>query len=453
MMPQSTRYDDFVFDFDMLSETLSLDTIDLEADEIDRALQLSQSIVESDGQWQTYLNVLARLGVKQWLSQRAPELSGFDSFDRLDLRFAPEYSPLLGSASYARVGDFTLCILAMGSSIDEEISIPRATIELPEFAAHFYIAVEVCEEYDRVTVRGSLSGDRLRSEGLKQSLELEEDWTYSLPLSEFDLDSDRLLLYLRCLEPTAIALPEMPQRATLHPRQRAKLVRLASELPASELPWWQVLTWEDAIGLLVRPELLQATPEIPLATTVPAQTSPLASLDPIVNVASWLRDELDRWAQEAAWVLLPSLNLSPSPMMRSSMRDTASDLETMLQQLQREKQMQISPQARGAYQDLQLTDTSIRLYALTWEVPLNARESEWALLLILTGQPGAELPMGITLQVRDETEILVRRTLAEPNGVLYTQVIGAWEEQFGVQIELASGEILTLPPFSFYSDR
>lgn len=444
MMFHSTRHDDLLFDFETFSEALSLATIDLEPKEIDRAAQLSRPIAEPNARWQTYLNALARCAVEQWLLERAPELSL-----EFDTRFEPEYTPLLSSASYGRVGDFTLCVLAMGNSIDEEIAIPRAAIELPEFAAHFYIAVEVCEEYEQATIRGVLQGDRLQRSQLREGLELDEDWTYSLPLSEFDLDGDRLLLNLRCLEPTAIALPEVPQRRTLHPRQRAQLVRIASELPASDRPWWQILNWEDAIALLTYPDVL-----VPISTMA-AETPRVSAESPLVNVATWLRDELDRWAQEAAWVLLPSLSLSPSPMLRSHalMRDAASDLESMLQTLQREKRMAISPQARGAYQDFHLADVPVRLYAVTWEIPLNTGESEWALLLILAGQPGTTLPQGVTLQVSDETDILVRRTLAEDNSVLYTQVLGAWDERFGVKIGLASGETLTLPQFGFRSDR
>jgi hypothetical protein len=54
---------------------LSLENITLSPEQIEWAIELSQSVPTESQQWQTYLNALALAGVEQWLQKRAPELT------------------------------------------------------------------------------------------------------------------------------------------------------------------------------------------------------------------------------------------------------------------------------------------------------------------------------------------------------------------------------------------
>ena len=77
-------------------------------------------------------------------------------------------------------------------------------LDLPEFAAHWYVLVEVLEESEQAQIHGCFSYDRLASDALAVEL----DWNYTVPLERFTLNSDALLLNLRCLNPQAISLTD-----------------------------------------------------------------------------------------------------------------------------------------------------------------------------------------------------------------------------------------------------
>lgn len=53
-------------------ESLPIDSIQLSVEQMERANQLAQSVNEH--RWEVYLHQLAKLGVQQWLSDRAPDL-------------------------------------------------------------------------------------------------------------------------------------------------------------------------------------------------------------------------------------------------------------------------------------------------------------------------------------------------------------------------------------------
>jgi Protein of unknown function (DUF1822) len=169
---------------------------------------------------------------------------------------------------------------------------------------------------------------------------------------------------------------------------------------------------------------------------------------PAIDAARWLRDELDRCAQELGLMLLPTLTPATS-----ALRSTTEELDTILVQLER-MGMSIAPQARGVYQNLRLADVSMRLYVVTWEILTDLDAPEWSLLLILNGQQEAKLPPGTTLRVCDNTGILVKRTLSgdSEDSTLYIRVVGTWKETFSVTISLAQGATLSLPPFGFQPD-
>jgi Protein of unknown function (DUF1822) len=429
-------------------ETLSAEAIDLDPHRIDRAIELSQHAIDEGQKWQTYLNALALFGTQQWLEEREPDFS--INIKNCSL-FKPEFASPIDAVCNVRVGDFRLCILTVGSILEEEIFIPRAAIDLPEFAAHFYVLVEVCEELEQVNVRGFLRYDRLVERRQTVNFQPQEDWTYAVPLTWFESDPDRLLLYLRCLAPEAIALPAIVHDTTDWASVRDEVTRLLPELKSARRPWWQILTWQQAATILTHPELLESSNALTPETKTAANWGQRVS-QPIINTATWLRDELDRWAQETAWVLLPPLVPASSGLMRSVLeqRSAVEELEWMLQQLQ-QKGTIITARTHGAYQDFHLGNIPLRLYAVTWEVLSPTGEPEWTLLLILSGRPDVSMPSGVMLQVSDETGLCVRRQLPDGsrNSLLYIPVIGSWNETFLAQVILPTGETQIFPPFGF----
>lgn len=395
--------------------------ISLSPAQLQQAADWSQPIPNLEQQWQAYLNSLALLSVEQWLHQRAPDLAVTD--EQCSIR-SPIYASLINAVSNLQVGEFKLCILAIGSLSDSQISVPRAVFELPEFAAHWYVLVEVLEESEQARVCGCFSYDSLAQQ--PDSLTVELDWHYVVPLQWFRLEPDALLLSLRCLDPQAIALPlaaQAAQAAETIPALQKKITAVLPQLRSQKRTLWQVLTWDEGATLLRSADLMNWLSSELI-------TQPAASRA-VINAAFWLRDQLDSAAQALSLMLMPSA-VSAFRSLRG--------LEAMRADLAAGG-IHIPPEARGTYQDLQWENLELRLHTFVWTIPASASGSaaEWVLLIVLGAQPDVRPPFGIKLEVKDTTQTLVEEVLEEQsnNSYLYAQVIGRWNENF--QIALSRG--------------
>src|ERR687885_2493417 len=235
-------------------EVLPTEIVDLSPEAIDQAVELSLQIPNEERQWQTYLNVLALYGFEEWLGTRTTDLI-------INREHCSVLQPAMANAIEAvcnlKVGEFKVCLIATGSLTDEEVTLPRAVVDLPEFVPHFYVLVAVQEEQETATIQGFLSYEQLMNKQRRSKIEPEEDWTYQLPLSWFESNPDRLLLNLRCLEAAAISLPEsMSNRSMQLAGMRSQLESLLPELHSPDQQLWQVLNWEQGSVVLTNPELL-----------------------------------------------------------------------------------------------------------------------------------------------------------------------------------------------------
>jgi hypothetical protein len=404
-MTNSFTDDDFIFN----GMFLSLENITLNPEQMAWAIELSQSIVSELQRWQTYLNALALAGIEQWLQKRAPELAlsnewlpgkeidVFTDSSHQKMRMKKQTHPTLNeSICQIKINDFNLYLITMSSLYDTKASLSKKAVESFEFIPHFYVLVEVIEELGQANILGYLQRERFIHQQQSIGLQRESDTTYLVPVDWFEQDSDKLLLCLRCLEPTAISVAAH-QESTF----RSSLL----------------------------PSLVQE------------------STQHAINVGLWLRDELDRVAQEFSWILLPPTSF------RSEFRALGAPIEQFnnaIVQLMSQGGIVIPPQAREAYRNLQWENIALRLYVVAWELPATGLVREWTLLLILGAQPNATLPIGIKLQVGDEVQILAEPVLRDRSqDYLYVQVIGTQSERFWVTISLPDGAALTLPAFTF----
>lgn len=445
---------DLLFDFEVLPQAIAL-----EPQHIDKAMQLSSQLPNEAQQWQTYLNALALFSFEQWLSERAAEIP--IERERCSV-LQPRHANVIDAVCNLRVGEFKVCLLTNGILIDETVTLSKAAIDLPEYTAHLYVVLEVQEEQEQATVRGFLRYDQLIDNLQSCNLEAGQDWTYELPLTWFDSDPDRLLLYLRCLEPAALPLVivESDRLARLADMQ-AELAAKLPQLKSADRPLWQVLTWEQAEVVLTSPDLLDwlyrlQTGEQSERENIASLTSQLSEVlqrltQRVVNVGLWLRDELDDFSQSLSWILLPTPALANSSLRSLNVfagESPGEEFEAIITGI-KATGMEIPPDARGAYRDLTLAEIHLRLYAVTWSLASQGNTPEWTLVLVLGAQPGIALPHGIKLQVSEQTNVLVERVLEQNDTHLYTRVVGTWDEKFVVTIALMNGEALTLPPFAF----
>lgn len=464
--------------FDQLDwEALTAEGVELLPEHISQAVQLSQAVPNSTQQWQTYLNALAIFGFESWLQSRSVSVQR----NQCSI-FDPAAANVLETVCNLQVGAFKICLIATGSVGDRLINLPKMVIDLPEWTAHFYVLVEVLEEQAEARIYGFLPRPLLTQQIERHALAVDADWSYTLPVDWFNPESNDLLLNLRCLEPSAIPLPVLTAEMVSIPLLREKLTNLQQHSP--DLPYAQ-LTWAEVTTFLSHPDLVQwwydmqtsrltteptsqPSPAIQDAAAAlasfPLSTSPsptlssslsanlMAQTDAILqramNVGLWLRDRLDEVAEEFSWVLMPAL--APIAVEMRAVEEFQG-IVTELQQTG----MAIAPEARGAYRDLRWGNTALRLYAATWSLPIEEQDPnqppEWTLLLVLGPQPDSVLPVGAGIQVQDDTQVLMERTLTETDqdAYLYARVIGSVDEQFWVTIRLPNGTAATLPPFTF----
>lgn len=349
--------------------------------------------VDSTRQWQILLRALALKGFQQWVNATA-----------LDLAVYFDMTSVVSPGINCRVGNFRLCLIAMGSLSDDEVRIPCETLEDLETFAHLYILAEVHEEENRVRILSGLRRDRLLALQQTIPLTLNPDTTYTVPVRSFDSSPEELLLYLNCLNPDTLAAPAVADKAT----------DTATEIEPSRT------------GLSLAAPLSDAREDV-------------------INVGRWLRAQMGAVASHLEWMLLPPLG-QLDPFRHE--RNAAEEANAFLNQLSSE--VTVPPTARGAYTDYQHYGLPLRLYAFTWTL-FELEVPEWCLLMCLGPSGGSQLPPGIRLRIRDRASVLIEQTLEEdaPSTFLYGQVIGHLHDQFTVTVELSNGTTLNWPPFIF----
>lgn len=439
------NYTEFSLDF----TTVPTEVIALLPEQIAEAVKISSAIQNPEQQWLIYLNSLGLFGFVEWIRECAPELP-INQAECSVLN--PTIANLIPGICNLKVGDFKLCLIAKGSLDVQEISIPRAAIELPEFIPHFYIILDIKEEYELANVQGFIRYDILTQRISELNLQPNLDWTYSLPNTCIEDDPERLLLYLRCLAATVISLPEIPSdRLEKLESIQAEITTLLNRLESTDSPLWKVLSWQQVATILTLEFVAIAETETEEETALTNLDSLLQILTrPALNVGLWLQDKMDELAQNVSWILMPAFAASPAPL-----RSTTEEFEVIAADLSN-LGVEIPTHARGAYQQIKLSEQQFNLYAVTWAFLSENNVPEWMLLLILSTNYGTSLPTGLKLRLSDSTGILVQRTvgLNSSDSYLYIQIAGAWDEKFLATVSLKDRETgknlsVTLPPFTF----
>lgn len=374
---------------------LSTEALSLTPEQIDRAIQLSQLGQNDNEQWQFYLQTLALQGIQEWFQKRAPELSFHSSWLDRDM---PLNRPIPGFGVSSdrseqgmlpsfQVGNFRMNLVITDALETAEVAVSETAIARLEGMAHFYLLVEVLEEFAQITVAGYLRRDQM----IQHSLAPAADGLCWLATDWFEQESDRLLLELQSLDPTTIPLTEQ---------------------------------------------------------TVSRQGNTPSLQQQVINTGLWLRNQLDQVAQDLGWILLPSPVLSPAMRAVRSPVEQFSNLQSSLAERQG---VLIPPQAKTAYKQLGGENHAFCLYIVTWELEPGDHPSEWSLMVILAAPSGTLLPANTDLQIWEGPEQLLKQRLEHPTdgGYLFAQVGGTQDEQFSIGIHFPNQEFLQLAPFGF----
>ncbi|MEO1376488.1 MAG: DUF1822 family protein, partial [Cyanobacteria bacterium J06635_10] len=399
-------------------------------------------------QWQVYLQCLTLFAFEEWLYQREPNLT--INKERSSI-LQHQYANVLDTVCNLEVGCFKVCLIPSLLLTNEEVAISRAVIDLPEYVAHFYVVIGVDEQLEIAEIKGYLSYDRLVN--IKAGLQPETDWNYYIPLIQFNQEVDELLLYLQCLAPTAIPLPEMPSsREDVLRRVQTGLLNLLPQL--NNRPLWEVLTWEQGTAILTTPLLLNWVYQSinQNAATLTKHLSDLLQIltQQAVNVGQWLVSRVDDTVQTLSWQLIPAVSelRSTSSVIQSNESNSVEELEIILRDIQvQEQQLDIPLTAIRVYQDI-LFNQLLRLYAVIWSLP--EAENGWTLLLILKASNENQSASRFRLRVSDQIEVLDEQELIiSNNNYIYTQVEGDENDKFIATVISGTGETQTFPPFEF----
>ncbi len=270
------------------------EAIELESEDFDRAKETSDRVIGEARQWQRYIAALAVSALEKWLKVRLRDKT--ISSNNCSL-FQAKYINLIDVATPIQIGDFRLCAIAAERFTDEVVTIPKAAIELSEFAAHFYIAVEVLEEEEEAIVRGILRRDRLLA--YCQSQPQNAEWNYEIPLDEFDTQIDRLFYDCRYLDPQEIPLPSP---APIPHWTREQLGELLQALQSAEPEQWRHWSWERGQVAIRYPELL----DVDMAKLPPESLASLETLLGYLHQPPLIRESvrLSHWLKrsfEESW--------------------------------------------------------------------------------------------------------------------------------------------------------
>jgi len=114
--------------------------------------------------------------------------------------------------------------------------------------------------------------------------------------------------------------------------------------------------------------------------------------------------------------------------------------------------MRLPSNARAAYQDFDLGEYPLRLYAVIGSESSTDGAIAWSLLTILGKATERDLPADLILRISDITGVLVERQLEPQGAYLFAEVEGTPEERFLVTAALADGTTRSLLPFAFQSE-
>lgn len=429
---------------------VSPECIDLEPEDFDRAAQLSNPVLGETAQWHTYVNGLALQGFTRWIAEQDSSIA----VDQQNCSIAkPQYASVINAVCNLRLGKFQICLIATERLFDEVVPIPAATLDLPDFNAHFYVVVEVQEEQAQIIIRGYSRYDQIDRYRQLGELSPDDQWNYAVPLSLFDAEPNHLLFQSQLLEVAAIALPDSAvpalarQWAMSSSGTPVELSSILSHCHSSQFHLSQVLPWPQGSTLLQSPELLdlfyqwQQSSESPRSLHIRIIEVFTLVTQRAVNTANWLRTELDTFSHSLGWYS-PQMLAAGASGFRSVNRFNVAIDDLKYQG------MDIPEQPHPVYKNIELVGELLQVCSITWALSPSSVAPQWALLVILRTQMGDLLPDGFRLRVTDLTETS-QEAAALDTELLYVRINADLGKKLVATIISPAGEGLPLTPYSF----
>ncbi|MEM7064468.1 MAG: DUF1822 family protein [Cyanobacteria bacterium P01_B01_bin.77] len=431
---------------------VSPECVDLEPEDFDQAVQLSNPVLGETAQWHTYLNGLALQGFIRWIKEQDPSIA----IDQQNCSIVkPQYASVLNAVCNLRLENFQVCLVATERLLDEVVAIPAATLDLPDFNAHFYIVVEVQEEQAQIIIRGYSQYDSIGRYRQRVDLSPDDQWNYAVPLSLFDAEPNHLLFQSKFLDAAAIALPDSiapaltRQWAMSSPVTQAELSSLLSHRHSSQFNFGQVLSWPQGATLLRSSKLLdlfyqwQQSSESSRSLYIRLIEVFTLITQRAINTANWLCTELDDFSQSLGWYS-PQMLAAGASGFRSVNRFNVAIDDLKYQG------MDIPEQSQPVYKNIELSGELLQVCSMTWALSPLSVAPQWALLVILRTQMGDLLPDRLRLRVTDLTGVSQEEEALDTE-LLYVRGHASLGKNLVATIISPTGEGLSLTPYGFES--
>lgn len=126
----------------------------MESEEVEKAWRITNNLKTEIGKLQRYFQALGLVAFEEWLKKREPNLSvDLTQVSLLNSKYS-QIIKEINAVFNLQVGKFKVCLISTSSFSDDFIDIPQSVIDIPEFAAHFYIIVGVEDELEVAAIRG-----------------------------------------------------------------------------------------------------------------------------------------------------------------------------------------------------------------------------------------------------------------------------------------------------------
>ena len=357
----------------------------------------------------------------------------------------PRYWEFVNGTAIA-LGNSRLVLIPSDASDTMDMSIPQEWVDIPQWCADYYVAVQVNQAEGWLQFWGYTSHQTLKAQADYSSIYR----NYHLHRDFWITDLDLLWVAHALNFQEKQILPSLPE---LSDATTALLMdQLSQPLPYSprleiEFEQWSRILSEPNLQEQLYQRRLNASEAIPLSRSSQDLNRGDSISTSVINAALWFQDQMDQVAQALQWQLLPAHQSHREPI---ALRGSSHDLDVILAKLQTDG-FHIPPSARCTEQSLMVSNQPMKLYALVWQILEAESLPEWCLLAVVTGTTGVPLTDGTSLMIQDETEIVAEIALETDPSKHYLcgAVSGNWHEKFQISVRLPDGATVTSPHIAF----
>ncbi|NET81961.1 MAG: DUF1822 family protein, partial [Moorea sp. SIO1F2] len=140
---------------EMISFPALTETLTLELEQQQQALDIANQMAEKPGTLAIYLQELALLVFEDWLEKREPSLRLERAANGLgESGLSQAISQAINAVCNLQVGEFKICLIPTFGFSDPFVNLPQAIVTIPQFTAHFYVVIAIDDDLGIAGIKG-----------------------------------------------------------------------------------------------------------------------------------------------------------------------------------------------------------------------------------------------------------------------------------------------------------